>query len=60
MIVSWTIPSIYQYQILKKYKKEMDRSNDFLKILYKSITANTSVIWQHAAHITDQLSSPNC
>ena len=22
--------------------------------------ANTSVIWQHAAHTTDQLSSPNC
>ena len=26
---------------------------------YKCITANTSVIWQHAAHTTDQLSSPN-
>ena len=37
----------------------MDRSNkkDF-KILYKCITANTSVIWQHAAHTTDQLYSP--
>ena len=30
------------------------------KILYKCITANTSVIWQHAALTTDQLSSPNC
>ena len=27
MLVSWTIPSIYQYQIFKKYKKGMDRSN---------------------------------
>ena len=37
----------------------MDRSNKKnSKILYKCITANTSVIWQHAAHTTDQLSSP--
>ena len=36
----------------------MDRSNKKKsKILYKCITANTSVIWQHAAHITDQLTS---
>ena len=27
------------------------------KILYKCITANTSVIWQHAAHTTNQLVS---
>ena len=26
----------------------------------KSIIANTSVIWQHAAHTTDQLTSPYC
>ena len=39
----------------------MDRSNKtFLKILYKCITANTSVIWQHAAYTTDQLTSPSC
>ena len=38
----------------------MDRSNKKFKILYKCITANTSVIWQHAAHTTDQLTSPNC
>ena len=25
------------------------------KILYKCLTANTSAIWQHAAHTTDQL-----
>ena len=37
----------------------MDRSNKKnSKILYKCITANTSVIWQHAAHTIDQLSSP--
>ena len=59
--VSWTIPSIYQYQILKKYKKkEWTEAIKNSKILYKCITANTSVIWQHAAHTTDQLSSPNC
>ena len=47
-------------RFLKKYKKGMDRSNKKnSKILYKCITANTSVIWQHAAHTTDQLSSPN-
>ena len=39
----------------------MDRSNKKkIKILYKCITANSSVIWQHAAHTTDQLTSPNC
>ena len=39
----------------------MNRSNkNFFFKLYKSITANTSVIWQHAAHTTDQLTSPNC
>ena len=48
-------------RFLKKYKKGMDRSNKKKsKILYKCITANTSVIWQHAAHTTDQLSSHNC
>ena len=47
-------------RFLKKYKKEMDRSKKKKKILHKCITANTSVIWQHAAHTTDQLSSPNC
>ena len=29
-------------------------------LLYKCITANTSAIWQHAAHTTDQLTSPSC
>ena len=47
-------------RFLKKSIKKMDRSNTKqFKILYKCITANTSVIWQHAAHTTDQLSSPN-
>ena len=45
----------------KKYEKEMDRRNEnVLKILYKCIIANTSDIWQHAAHTTDQLTSPSC
>ena len=35
----------------------MDRSN---KIVYKCITANIGAIWQHAAHATDQLTSPSC
>ena len=41
----------------KSIKKEVDRSNK--KKLHICITANTSVIWQHAAHTTDQLSFPN-
>ena len=32
----------------------MDRNN---KLLYKRMMANTSAIWQNAAHSTDQLSS---
>ena len=35
----------------------MDRSNNKLKMLYKCITTNTSAIWQHAAHSTDQVTS---
>ena len=40
----------------------MDRSNKKFKILllYKCITANTSAIWQHAAHTTNQLTAPSC
>ena len=52
--VDFSIPYFF------KYKKEMDRSNKNIKILYKCITANTSAIWQHAAHATDQLTSPGC
>ena len=44
----------------KSIKKEWTEARKNSKILYKCITANTSVIWQHAAHTTDQLSSPNC
>ena len=48
-------------RFLKKYKKLMHKSNKKLfLILYKCIRANTSVIWQHAARTTDQLTSPNC
>ena len=43
----------------KSIKKEGTEAIKNSKILYKCITANTSVIWQHAAHTTDQLSSPN-
>ena len=37
----------------------MDRSNKKknIKIAYKCITANTSAIWQHAPHTTDQFIS---
>ena len=44
----------------KSIKKEWTEATKNSKILHKCITANTSVIWQHAAHTTDQLSSPNC
>ena len=47
-------------RFLKKYQKGMDRSNFFFKNSYKCITANPSAIWQHAAHTTDQLTSPSC
>ena len=40
-------------------KKEWTEAIKNTKILYKCITANTSVIWQHAAHTTDQMSSTN-
>ena len=30
------------------------------KKVRKYITANTSAIWQRAAHTTDQLTSPSC
>ena len=43
----------------KSIKKEWTEEIKNSKILYKCITANTSVIWKHAAHTTDQLSSPN-
>ena len=43
-----------QYQIFKMYKKEWAETKKS-GILYKCITANTSAIWQHAAHATDQL-----
>ena len=38
----------------------MDEHNTKLKTLYKCLMANTSAIWQRAAHTTDQLSSPSC
>ena len=46
-------------RFFKMYKKEWTEAIKNVKVLYKCITANTSVIWQHAAHTTDTLSSPN-
>ena len=37
----------------KGIKKEWTEAIKNSKILYKCMTANTSVIWQHAAHTTD-------
>ena len=45
---------------LNFFFKGMDRSNEKILILYKSIIANTSAIWQHPAHTTDQLTSSSC
>ena len=45
--------------IKKEWTETKQNKKNPTKILYKCITANTSVIWQHAAHTTDQLSSPN-
>ena len=42
----------------KSIKKEWTEAIKNSKILYKCRTANTSVTRQHAAHTTDQLSSP--
>ena len=44
----------------KSTKKEWTAAIKNSKILYKCITANSSVIWQHAAHMNDQLTSPSC
>ena len=43
-----------------KKDKKKEWTEAIKKKLYKCVTANTSVIWQHAAHTTDQLSSPSC
>ena len=43
----------------KSIKEEWTEAIKNQKISYKCIIANTSVIWQHAAHTTDQFSSPN-
>ena len=51
--VDLSIPDFF-----KSIKKEWTEA--IKKNIYKCITANTSVIWQHAVHTTDQLSSPNC
>ena len=43
-----------------KSTKKNEWTEAFFLKFYKCTTANTSVIWQHAAHTTDQLSSPDC
>ena len=47
-------------RFFKKYKKKEWTEAIKNSQIYKCITANKSVIWQHAAHATDQQSSPNC
>ena len=42
MLVLWTILLIYQYQIFKKCRKGMDRSNKKIEIVCECIIANTS------------------
>ena len=56
---------IYQYQVKEKKKKK--EWTDTIHIYWekkkwekKCILANTSAIWQQAAHTTYQLSSPSC
>ena len=44
MLVSWTIPLIYQYQIFKKAIQNF-------RMLYKCITANASAIYGSMLHI---------
>ena len=38
----------------------MDRSKKKKKKLHECMIANTGAIWQHAAHTTNQLTSPSC
>ena len=47
----------FKKSIQKEWTKTIKKKK---KLSYKCIIANTSVIWQHAAHTTDQLTSPNC
>ena len=53
---------VYQYHIKEKYfkKRNGQTQHNFFFKLYKCIMANTSAIWQQAAHTTYQLSSPSC
>ena len=47
-------------RFLTSIKKEWREAIKNSEILYKCLTANTSAIWQHAAHTTNQLTSPSC
>ena len=52
--VDLSIPD-FKKSIKKEWTEAIKENN---KKLYKCITANTSAIWQHAAHTTDQLLLP--
>ena len=43
-----------------QFNREWTKTIKTLKMLCKRIIVNTSAIGQHAAHTTDQLSSPSC
>ena len=58
--VDLSVPDIPPPPKKKRMKKEWTVAIINLKMLYKCITANTSAIRQHAAHTTDQLTSPRC
>ena len=53
-------PRFFLKYVKKKKKKKWTEATKNPKILYKCITANTSTLWQHLAHTTDQLTSPSC
>ena len=64
LLVSSTIPSNlsipdYRKKKRKKKKEWTDTIGNF-KMSYKCIMANTSAIWQQAAHTTYQQPSPSC
>ena len=51
---------IYRYQVKENKIKKRNEQTPYKKKFYKCIMANTSAIWQQAAHTTDQLSFPSC
>ena len=47
--------SIPDFKKVKKKKEWTEAIQNNNKKLYKCVTANTSAVWQHAAHTTDNL-----